>query len=120
MTVHGDATLIRSQEPPSDVTGRGAGPFEEASVGEERRSQARMCRPKDPQRSLLETSTLPPAEKLERLKDSWAWQFGIRALPLIDEEAFREFYCPDNGAPSKPVQTVVGVLLLPFGELRAP
>ena len=66
-----------------------------------------MNRPKDPQRSLFEASMLLPAEKLERLKSTWAWQFRTRALPLIDEDAFRDLYCPDNGAPNKPVQTVV-------------
>ncbi len=71
-----------------------------------------MYRRKDPQRSLFETSMLLPDEKLERLKDSWAWQFRTRALPLIDEDAFRDLYHDWNGRPNKPVQTVVGVLLL--------
>lgn len=71
-----------------------------------------MFKPKNPQISLLETSFLLPQEKLERLKKSWAWSFYQHALPLIDEELFRDLYHPDNGRPNKPVSTIVGALIL--------
>lgn len=71
-----------------------------------------MFRPKNPQSSLFEASFLIPPEKLERLKKSWAWSFNRLALPLINEESFRELYHQDNGRPNKPVSTVVGVLIL--------
>jgi hypothetical protein len=55
---------------------------------------------------------LLPEEKRKRLMATWAWVFRKCALPLIDEEAFRGLYCEDNGRPNKPVQTVIGILLL--------
>jgi len=65
-----------------------------------------------PQRSLWETSMLLPAAKLAALKKTWVWAFREEALPLIDGELFRPLYCADNGRPSKPVELVVGVLIL--------
>jgi len=71
-----------------------------------------MFRRSNPQGSLFQTSELLPDDKRQRLEGTWAWQFRTQALPLIDEELFRELYCADNGRPNKPVQTVVGVLVL--------
>jgi hypothetical protein len=71
-----------------------------------------MFRKRDPQDSLFGTSNLVPADKAKRLQASWAEVFRARALPLIDEEGFAPLYCPDNGRPNRPVQTVFGVLLL--------
>jgi hypothetical protein len=65
-----------------------------------------------PQRSLFETSMLLPPSKLAALKKTWVWTFREEALPLIDGELFRPLYCADNGRPSKPVELVVGVLIL--------
>ena len=67
---------------------------------------------RDPQTSLLASSHFLPNDKRERLEADWPGEFRRSALPLIDEEAFREFYHEWNGRPNKPVQTVVGVLLL--------
>ena len=71
-----------------------------------------MFRRKDPQGSLFEFSGLLPEEKRERLLDTWAHAFRTQALPLIDEGAFRDLFCADNGRPNKPVQTVAGTLIL--------
>ena len=71
-----------------------------------------MFRRKDPQGSLFETSNLLPDEKRERLLNTWAHPFRNQAVPLIDEEAFRDLFCADNGRPNKPVQTVIGTLIL--------
>lgn len=71
-----------------------------------------MFRKRDPQESLFGTSNLVPSAKAKRLRASWAEVFRARALPLIDEEVFAPLYCPDNGRPNRPVQTVFGVLLL--------
>jgi hypothetical protein len=71
-----------------------------------------MFRRSDPQGCLFQTSELLPDDKRQRLEGTWAWQFRQKALPLIDEELFRELYCADNGRPNKPVRTVVGVLVL--------
>ena len=67
---------------------------------------------RDPQTSLLASSHFLPEDKRERLERDWPGQFRRSALPLIDEEAFRELYHEWNGRPNKPVQTVIGVLLL--------
>jgi hypothetical protein len=71
-----------------------------------------MFRPRDPQSSLLTSSMLLPGDKRERLERDWPGEFRRSVLPLIDEELFRDLYCHDNGCPNKPVQTIVGVLIL--------
>jgi hypothetical protein len=71
-----------------------------------------VFRRSDPQGSLFESSNLLPDEKRQRLEREWPGQFRDHALPLIDEEEFRDLYCPDNGRPNKPVRTVIGVLVL--------
>jgi len=71
-----------------------------------------VFRRSDSQGSLFQISNLLPADKRERLEREWPGQFRQHALPLIDEEQFRELYCADNGRPNKPVRTVVGVLVL--------
>ena len=67
---------------------------------------------RDPQTSLLASSHFLPDDKRERLEKDWPGEFRRSALPLIDEEAFRDLYHEWNGRPNKPVQTVIGVLLL--------
>lgn len=71
-----------------------------------------MFRKRDAQRNLFASSHLIPAAKGKRLQKSWAEAFRKFALPLIDEKKFSSLYCPDNGRPNRPVQTIVGVLLL--------
>ena len=71
-----------------------------------------MYRKRSPQASLLRTSNLVPPAKAKRLQASWAERFRVHALPLIDEDAFAPMYCADHGRPNRPVQTVLGVLLL--------
>lgn len=65
-----------------------------------------------PQKTMWETDMLLTPKKLEALKKTWAWSFRTEALPLIDAELFRPFYCEGMGRPSKPVETVVSVLIL--------
>ncbi len=71
-----------------------------------------VFRERDPQTSLLASSHFLPEEKRERLEADWPGQFRRSALPLIDENAFRDLYHEWNGRPNKPVETVIGVLLL--------
>ena len=71
-----------------------------------------MYRKRHPQANLFKTSNLVPPAKAKRLQASWAEVFRLRALPLIDEDAFASLYCADQGRPNRPVQIVVGVLLL--------
>jgi hypothetical protein len=71
-----------------------------------------MFRPRDPQSSLFTSSVFLPEDKRERLERDWPGEFRRSVLPLIDEELFRDLYCADNGRPNKPVQTIVGLLIL--------
>ncbi len=71
-----------------------------------------MFRPKSPQPTLFRTSMLLTDKMLERIKSTWAWLFRTRALPLINEELFRDLFDDDNGRPNKPVQTLVGIHIL--------
>ena len=71
-----------------------------------------MFRKRDPQGNLFESSGLLPHEKASRLEGTWANQFRKQVLSLIDEEAFSPLYCEDNGRPNRPVQILIGVLIL--------
>jgi hypothetical protein len=71
-----------------------------------------MFQAKRDQGRLFTATTLLPEEKRRRLERTWAWAFRTRALPLIDEEAFRHLYHEDNGRPNKPVQTLIGALVI--------
>ena len=71
-----------------------------------------MFRRSDQQGSLFQVANLLSDEKRQRLERDWPGQFHAHALPLIEEDHFRDLYCADNGRPNKPVRTVVGVLLL--------
>ena len=71
-----------------------------------------MFRKHDTQEPLFGMDYFLPPAKAQRLAGSWAEIFRHRALPLIDEERFAALYCPDNGRPNRPVETVLGVLLL--------
>ncbi len=100
--------MIRSQKPlaPQNRMGYKALGVGGASGGDP------MFRKRDLQQSLFSTSHFLPDEKRRRLERDWPGEFRRSALPLIDEEAFRDLYHDWNGRPNKPVQTVIGVLLL--------
>lgn len=73
-----------------------------------------MYRPSDPQKRLFDAGGLLPAEKRERCRKSWAGPFREKALPILRkiEEEFAELFHPEKGRPNRPVELVVGVLLL--------
>ena len=71
-----------------------------------------MYQKRNPQSTMFETSYLVAEAKAKRLRASWAETFRTRALVLIDEDLFAPLYCQDNGRPNRPVQTVLGVLIL--------
>lgn len=71
-----------------------------------------MFRPKRTQPSLFNAGILLPEEKRRRLEKAWPETFRTRVLPLIEEERFRHLFDDDNGRPNKPVQTVIGILIL--------
>lgn len=71
-----------------------------------------MFREKREQGGLFSAATVVPEAKRRRLEGSWAGVFRSKALPLIEEEAFRHLYDDGNGRPNKAVQTVIGLLVL--------
>jgi hypothetical protein len=71
-----------------------------------------MYRRTDPQPSLFVTGNFFHGEKLRRLEENWPGQFRRHALPMIDEDLFRDLYHQDNGRPNKPVRLLVGLLIL--------
>jgi hypothetical protein len=71
-----------------------------------------MFRPTSPQRPMFGGEHRMDATKRARLERTWAHQFRIHALPLIDEERFAQYFDPDNGRPNKSVRLVFGVLVL--------
>jgi hypothetical protein len=62
--------------------------------------------------SLLESRFLIPPEKQARLEGSWAHVFRNQVLPLIDEEAFRDGFDPENGRPNRSIRLLVTVHIL--------
>lgn len=75
-----------------------------------------MFRPTSPQTSLLESQYLLSASKRKRLEESWAHDWRMRVMPLIDEEVFRDAFCEDNGRPNKSIRLLIGLLLLKEAE----
>ena len=71
-----------------------------------------MFRKTDPQRSMLESEFLIPAEKRERLKRSWAEPFRKHVLSLIDEEVFRDAFSETRGRPNRSIQLLTCLHLL--------
>lgn len=71
-----------------------------------------MFRPKSKQKSIFDHDVYLPAEKVEALEKTWAGPFRRQVLPMINEEPFRPFYCPDNGRPNVPVAILIGLCVL--------
>jgi hypothetical protein len=73
-----------------------------------------MYRPSDPQQSLFDAGGLLPPEKRERCEKSWAGAFRRHALPILRqvEDEFAELFDPTLGRPNRPVELVVGILIL--------
>lgn len=73
-----------------------------------------MFRPSDPQRSLFDARGLLPEEKRRRCEATWAEAFRRNALPILRrvESAFADLFHPEVGRPNRPVELVLGVLLL--------
>jgi IS5 family transposase len=71
-----------------------------------------MFRKTSGQTTLFESQFLVSPEKAARLSKSWAEPFRQRVLPLVDEEAFRDAFCEDNGRPNTSIRLLVGLHLL--------
>jgi hypothetical protein len=70
-----------------------------------------LFRPKSKQKTIFDHDVYLPAEKVQALEKTWAGPFR-RVLPMIDEEPFRQFYCPDTGRPNVPVAILTGLCVL--------
>lgn len=71
-----------------------------------------MFRERDRQLELWGVADLLGPAKRARVERSWAGTFREEILPLIDERAFAPMYHARSGRPNKPVEVVLGVLLL--------
>jgi len=71
-----------------------------------------LFRPKSKQKSIFDHDVYLPKERVAALENTWAGPFRSKVMPLIDEEAFRPFYHPDNGRPNVPVAILVAVSIL--------
>ena len=71
-----------------------------------------MFRLKKTQKTIFDHDVYLPRDKVEALERTWAGPFRHHILPLIDEESFRPFYCPDNGRPIVPVAIMTGISIL--------
>jgi hypothetical protein len=73
-----------------------------------------MYRPSDPQKHLFDAGGLLPPDKRERCEASWAGAFRRQALPILRgvEDEFAELFDPEMGRPNRPVELVLGVLIL--------
>lgn len=73
-----------------------------------------MYRPSDPQKPLFDAGGLLPPEKRARCEKTWAGAFRQHALPILRkvEDEFADLFDPDNGRPNRPVELVLGTLIL--------
>lgn len=73
-----------------------------------------MFRPTDPQKLLFDAGGLLPPDKQARCEKSWAGVFRRKALPILRaiEAEFADLFDEDLGRPNRPVELVVGTLIL--------
>ena len=71
-----------------------------------------MFRKTSPQRPLFGVEHRVSDGKRARLERTWAHQYRLRALPLIDESRFAKYFDQENGRPNKSIRLVLSVLLL--------
>lgn len=71
-----------------------------------------MFKLKTLQKSIFDHDVFLPEDRVQALEKTWAGPFRRQILPLIDEEKFRPFYCPDNGRPNVPVAIMTGLSIL--------
>ena len=73
-----------------------------------------MYRPSDPQKNLFDAGGLLPPQKRELCERGWAGPFREQALPILRsvEDEFADLFHPDLGRPNRPVELVLGVLML--------
>ena len=73
-----------------------------------------MYRSSDAQKPLFDASRFLPPGKQEQCEQSWAGPFRQNVLPILRnvEKEFAQLYHPQLGRPNRPVELVLGVLIL--------
>lgn len=73
-----------------------------------------MYRPSDPQKPLFDAGGLLPPEKRARCEKTWAGPFRQHALPILRrvEDEFADLFDAEEGRPNRPVELVLGTLIL--------
>jgi len=73
-----------------------------------------MYKPSDPQKPLFDAAGLLPAQKRELCEQSWAGPFRKHALPILRkvEGEFADLFDEGMGRPNRPVELVLGTLIL--------
>ena len=73
-----------------------------------------MYRPSNPQIPMFDARGLLPQEKRERAQRTWAEAFRLNAVPILRrvEDEFADLFDPEVGRPNRPVELVLGVLIL--------
>jgi hypothetical protein len=73
-----------------------------------------MYRASDPQKPLFGPAGLLPPDKRELCEKSWAEPFRQKALPILREveDEFGDLFDPGKGRPNRPVELVLGALIL--------
>jgi len=66
---------------------------------------------KDKQQELFKWDHLPD-KTLAWLENNWPGMWQREIIPMIDEAAFRDLYCADDGRPGKATADMVGILIL--------
>lgn len=84
------------------------------SKSDRTKGERTMFKPSDPQKPLFDAGGLLPAEKRARCEKTWAGPFREHALPILRkiEGDFADLFDPSEGRPNRPVELVVGTLIL--------
>ncbi len=73
-----------------------------------------MYRPSDPQKPLFEAVRFLPPQKQARCEKTWAGAYRQHALPILRkvEDEFADLFDAQQGRPNRPVELVLGTLIL--------
>jgi hypothetical protein len=83
-------------------------------MGKSEEGERPMYRPSLPQQDLFDAAGLLPPDKRERCEKSWAGAFRRHALPILRrvESKFADLFDAEKGRPNRPVELVIGTLIL--------
>src|SRR5437870_919720 len=83
-------------------------------MGNPSQGERPMFRASQPQQILFDAGGLLPPEKRDRVEKTWAGAFRRYALPILRsvEAESADLFDPEEGRPNRPVELVLGVLIL--------